>query len=323
MLEIVFSDSAEGALKFAQGWGEGSYNPGGVGFAFEENEKLSKLKLWLLKRRYLRKEKKEWENTVVLSGNASDVFGLSLSLSMGDISADRFWEKREKVFLERTLFDLSPERAEEAKQSAHRRTEKLKDKLEQIYERASAGEALRIWVGTSAEERCMLAWFAAQLAKHGLTSAKVYLNELPTIYHRPEGDAVSLSTWGEVEPSRWGYLDRELRREVSSDFFTEQAEVWRRLQNENTELRIVENETIESVDADYYDALIKAEIDRQPEEFHEAHLIGTIVGTQIDMPDTWIASRIEQWIASGELMISWEEEPGSRSYRRKLKKSQQ
>ncbi len=72
--------------------------------------------------------------------------------------------------------------------------------------------------------------------------------------------------------------------------------------------------------ADYYDDFIRAEIDRQPEEFYEAQVIGELIGTQLRMSDTWIAGRIERLIDSGELTVAWEEEPGVRSYRRRLRK---
>lgn len=320
MVEIVFSDSAEGSLRYAQGWGAGKYQPSCVGFAFEADEHPSKLKIWWMRRQYNRAEKKKWENAVVLSGSGADVFALSLGLSIGDIAEDTFWAKREAFLMERVGFDMPPEYVHQGKETVLRRIEKVKNNLEQVCTRLKNGEPMRIWLGTSGEDHCMLAWFAAQLEQRGLAGAKVYLDELPAKYNFPKGGVVSWADWAEVEHERWGLLDQELRREAEPDFLSEQAALWRKLQQENTGLRIWENGAIKCVSQAYYDDVIQAEIDRQPEEFHEAQLIGNLIGTQLRMPDTWIAERIETMIAAGQLCITWEENPGSRSYRRRLKK---
>lgn len=320
VLEIVFSDSAEGVIKYAQGWGEGRYSPSCVGFGFEDNCRPSRLKLWMLRRQYQRKEKKEWESAVVLKGQHQDVFGLSLFLSVGDIAPENFWENRGNVLMEAKTFDLPGDQLENAQKSVQSRLETVQSKIKTICERAKAGEALRIWMGRSPEDLSMLAWFGAELVRSGLSHSKVYINELPEKYNRPEGGAVSYGDWSEVEVSQWGRLDQELRREAPEDFLSQQAEIWAGLQQENGELRIVQNGTLKSVRADYYDDFIRAEIDRQPEEFYEAQVIGELIGTQLRMPDTWIAGRIELLIDSGELAVAWEEEPGVRSYRRRLRK---
>lgn len=318
MIEVVFSESAGGVLRYAQGWGEGKYCPSAVGFALPKSGRPSKIKQWCIKKQYERREKKAWEDAVVLSGSGRDVYALSLGLSMGKIAPGDFWNDRVALFAETRRFDGC---ADDAEKAAERQIEKVQSNLEQITERAAKGESIRIWVGTSGEECCMLAWFAAQIEEYARTPQKVYLNQLPEKYDRPQGGSILWNDWAEVEPGMWGILDRDFRREVSAEFFREQAAVWRSLQGEDTALRIVENGILKSVSEDYYDALIWQEIDRQPDEFHEAHLIGSLLGgRQLRMPDTWIAARIEKMIASGRLQIAWEENPGSHSYRRRLKK---
>lgn len=320
MVEVVFSNSAQGALRYAQGWGEGPYCPACVGFAFEGNKQPPKIVQWFMRRKYQRNEKKKWENAVPLPGKPTDVFALCLGLSMGDIAPEYFWENRQKFFLESELVGVPADYREQIKKDVLHRKEKVQNNLEQICSRAIAGEPMRIWIGTSSEDRCMLAWFAAQMQERNITSAKIYLNELPEKYNLPQGGAVQWSDWAAVGVEKWGILDRELRREAPKNFLQEQAAVWHQLQQENTALRIMENGKLKGVAQEYYDDLIRAEIDRQPEEFHEAHLIGTLIGTQLRMPDTWIAARIETMIEAGQLAITWEEEPGSNSYRRRLKK---
>ena len=141
----------------------------------------------------------------------------------------------------------------------------------------------------------MTAWLAYQLVSRDLSTVQIFLNRLPGRYARPEGDTVSWESWGEVEPLLWGRLDQELR--------------------------ILENGRLRSVSADYYDSRIQAEIDRQPTEFPEAQVIGSLIGHGLRMPDTWIADRIEVLIRSGRLTVAEEQTPGVPSYRRTLRKT--
>ncbi len=318
MVELVFSDSAEGAIRYAQNWGKGPFRPIHYGFIPEDGSKPSRLKLWCMQRRQARRDKQEWEQAVVLP--RSDVFALSLGICMGSIGPDRFWEDRTDLFAEAALTDLPPEDAAKARTDACRRIQKVQHNLEEISGRIKAGEPLRIWGSHTAEDQCMLAWFSAQLEARGLVPAAVYLNQLPEKYRFPDGICVSWNGWGEVEPGKWGLLDRELRREVSEDFLREQAGLWHRLVQENTLLRILENGRLKSTGPDYYDDRIRAEIRQQPEVFSEAQVIGRLIGSGMNMPDIWIAGRIARMIDAGELQIDWEEVPGSHSYRRRLKK---
>ena len=57
-----------------------------------------------------------------------------------------------------------------------------------------------------------------------------------------------------------------------------------------------------TVEADFYDWLILRELEKQPEEFHEARLIGEILGKYpLGLGDFQIAQRIEEFISWGML----------------------
>lgn len=318
MVDLVFEENAEGALRFAQGLGRGPYRPGCIGFGFEDGKQPSRLKLWWMRRQYRKEEKKKWENAVVLEGNREDIFCLALRLSIGRPD----WESRESVLWNMARYDVLPEQEAAERQAVRDRLEKMQKNLDAICARAGNGEALRIWLGTSAENQCMMAWLAHQLVSRDLSTARIFLNRLPDRYARPEGGAVSWQNWGEVEPLLWGRLDQELRREAPADFLVSEARIWQELCKENSELRILENGRLRSVSADYYDSRIQAEIDRQPTEFPEAQVIGSLIGHGLLMPDTWIADRMEALIRSGRLTVTKEETPGVPSYRRTLRKAE-
>ena len=315
MLDIVFSESAAGTLRYAQGLGRGPYRPGGVGFLFEDGKQPSRLRLWWMRRQYHKKEKAKWEQAVVLEGRREDIICISLSLSIGRPDC------REAVLWDLARYDVLPEQEEADRQAIRDRLDQVEKNLDVLCARAKNGEALRIWLGTSAEDSCMMAWFAHQLVSRDLGTARIFLNRLPDRYVRPDGSMISWTIWGEVEPLLWGRLDQELHREAPTDFLTEEAQLWQTLCKENGELRILENGRLKSVPADYYDSRIQAEIDRQPPEFIEAQVIGSLIGQGLLMPDTWIANRIELLIQEGQLAIAKEEAPGVPSYRRTLRKT--
>ena len=317
MMDLVFSEGAEGILKCAQGLGRGPYRPGCVGFCLEDGKQPSRLRLWWMKRQYHQKQKKLWEQAVVLEGRREDIFCLALRFSIGkpDLAS------REAVLWNLARYDVCPEQRDAEQQALRDRLAQTQERLDAICTRLQAGEPLRIWLSASAEDQCMMAWFADQLQRRNVHPVSLLLNQLPSRYERSDGTEVSYESWGEVEPLLWGRLDRELRKEAPADYLDRQAQLWQRLRQEDGDLRILEDGSLKSVSADYYDARIVAELDRQPEEFPEAAVIGSLIGAGLRMPDTWIANRIEHMIQAGRLTITEEETPGVPSYRRKLRKN--
>ena len=317
MVDLVFSKSAAGTLNYAQGLGRGPYRPGCVSFIMEEGKKPSRWRLWWMRRQYHKKEKKKWKSAVVLEGRREDVFCLALSLSIGKLDG----ESREEVLWNMSRYDVLPEQVEAAKRAVQKHLGQMEENLTAICARLKAGEPLRIWLGVCAEDQCMAAWFAQQMLNRKVRPAKIFLNQLPSRYQLSKGTAVSFESWAEVEPMLWGKLDQKLRKEAPEVYLDQEAQLWQRLCQENGELRILEDGRLKSVAADYYDSRIQAEIDRQPEEFPEAHVIGNLIGDGLRMPDTWIANRIERYIEAGQLTAIAKKNPSVPSYRKKIKKN--
>ena len=316
MIDLVFSESAEGSLTYAQGWGDGPCPMPCIGIAYDE-KKPAFWKVWQDKRREKKKFRENWNHAVVLKTRKEDIFCLSLGLSQGDIAADGFWRHR-KTLLRTDLMERYE--TDQVERQLQARMEKVKTDLETICNRLAEGENIRIWYGGNAEDHCMLAWFAAKLREKKLPKIQVLLNELPGTMTRPDGVKIQQRSWGEIEPAQWGKLDQELRKEAKRDFLKEQAAIWAQLEEENTALRIWEQGSLHSVPETYYDDRIWAEIEKQPKEFREPEVIGNLIGGGLQMPDTWIARRIETMAAAGKLTVTSEEEPGTHSYRRTLRR---
>ena len=127
--------------------------------------------------------------------------------------------------------------------------------------------------------------------------------------------------WGEIEPRAWvRYLP--LQQEVKSPLLTACSMYWAQLQKENAPLRIYLNGRLQSAPETIYDSFILRELDAQPDEFMEAHAIGTILGKyQLGIGDVWIALRIEQFIREGMFEVLTIPEPDRPIYRRMLRKT--
>ena len=70
-----------------------------------------------------------------------------------------------------------------------------------------------------------------------------------------------------------------------------------------------------------YDELIFREIQSESDEFHEAMVVGKILGKyELGIGDALIAQRIEVMISAGKLIPTTEPAPGRPIYHRMLKK---
>ena len=99
------------------------------------------------------------------------------------------------------------------------------------------------------------------------------------------------------------------------------AGLWQKLQSENGPLRAVVNGRLCTVDADFYDTFILRELEKQPEEFHEARLIGQILGKYpLGLSDSLIALRMEVFISRGMLSPVTVPEQNAPIYHRYLRK---
>lgn len=78
------------------------------------------------------------------------------------------------------------------------------------------------------------------------------------------------------------------------------------LKGENAPLRVIENDRLVSVPADYYDEIIRRHF--KMEKTSIARIIGDVISCENIYHDTWIAERIRSFIDSGVLMAVTENE---------------
>lgn len=321
MLEIVFNDSAAGSLKCAQGYGKGKY-PGGclsVYIRHSDGTKATEEELEEAKRKAEEREHLVWEKAVPMGGSPSDVFGCCLSLSIGDISEDEFWEKRQQV-----LGRLYSFYDEDGRQAILDTIKCTREGLERIFNRAEKGEDIRIWYSSQPDELCGLYWFMMQLCRLKDYSGQIYLVKMPEWEVMEEEGKTSLvgrAGWGEVAAEEWNrYLS--LQKPIPTVLCRSFALDWKELQKENYPLRAEINGRLVSVQENLYDEVIVREIASEEREFHEVRLIGRILGKyRLGIGDGFIALRIEKMIDDGVLEIVSEAKEGAARYCRLLRKS--
>lgn len=317
MLEVVFSESAAGSLKQAQSYGKGTYRPASIGMILSGTDReASKAEKKAIQRRLEEEERLKWEQAVPMGGKVADIFYFPLVHSVGDISGNAMGAERVKTLEQ--LFGSYP--SGEGAATAKLIVQRASESLALLQQRLSEGESLRIWYSEQADELCGLFWLMAQVSQWESAPA-IDLVELPGRELREDAVVTHSAGWGEIAPGDWQpYISLQKRAEPA--FIPAAASRWRELQRENAPLRAVINGRLQSVPASFYDPFLLCEIAAQSDPFHEAKLIGKILGKyHLGIGDGWLAMRIEAMIESGQLAAVTAAGPGDPSYCRLLKKT--
>lgn len=316
MVDIVFSDSALGSLKLAQSYGKGNY-PGeaiSVIVHHEDGTPVTPEEIEQAKKQAVERQRRAWEAAVPMNGKPEDCFGFSLAFSQGAISVgEDFWENRRRVLSR--LYSIYPD--------DWRVTEDLwpqgKATTDTMFRRAGDGEPLRVWYSDFPEEYSGLCWLMEELSQrpHG----DIYLIRQPSWEPgETPNTIVRRNGWGEVEPGQWGHY-LLLAEKTPASLCAALAQEWR--ESRNYPLRAVVSGRLCGVEEDFYDWLLLRELEKQPSEFQEARLIGTVLGKyQLGLSDSWLALRMEEMIARGMVEAMTSPPADGPVYHRLLRKSQ-
>lgn len=318
MIEIVFSDSACGSLKMAQHYGQGDYIVGGCTAVFiskHDGSQPTPEEISAAQKAAEEKERLEWKNAVPMGGNPNDVFGFSLILSVGDISANDFIGGRQKTI--ESLWSIYPDGPSDEPFDL---ADELHKGIGAIRERLTRDDEVRIWYSNQPDDMCGLYWFMWELERLAEQPKSVYIAKLPDYEYRENNTIVRHTGWGEVSPGEWHRYTT--CAEITTEVFRKHCALkWKTLQTQNAPLRAVLNGQLHSVSETIYDEFIHHEIDAQEDEFQEAMVIGSVLGKyQLGIGDAWVANRIEKMILDGVLSVVSEPVEGMPLYHRKLRK---
>ncbi|OPL09414.1 MAG: hypothetical protein AVO33_00370 [delta proteobacterium ML8_F1] len=321
MIDILFSDSACGGLKIAQHYGKGKYQGGcmGIFISHDNGSEPTKEEVETARREAEEKARLAWESATPMGGKTSDIYGFNLMLSVGDISENQPGTKR-KLTLE-NLYSVYPNDVEH--QAAEEILKRANENLKIIRERATAGEALRIWYSNQPDEMCGLYWFMSQLNQWNVDDVQVSIVKLPEWEAYEKGIIVRKNSWAEVAPEEWQHF-LALQKTVLPLFIQGCASYWQELQAESAPLRAVVNGQLVSTSEEFYDDFILREIAAVGNEFHEAMIIGRVLGNyQLGIGDSWVALRIEEMINDGKFEVVNACDKDMPSYHRVLEKCTQ
>lgn len=286
MIEIVFNSLSQGSLKNAQNYGKGEY-PGGYAFISYYNDDhtlMTEEEAKVALKKAEAEEKLAWDAATPLGGNPDDVFDLSLSLNIGDISELNDLDKR-IASLDSYQYDQENYSIGDYERSVH---EGVLEDLKTIIDRIKAGEKARIWYSESAGETLGFQWLM-----WNFKAEKVPCENL-IIKHA--------SAWRELKAKDWyKYVDegQPFTKEMMDDMAVE----WEGHMKENGALRIMKDGRVRSSSTDYYDDLIISEAKTLGEEFQESWLMGHVHEKEPELPHYWIYTRIEEMIEEGKFLL--------------------
>ena len=314
MLEVLFSDSAAGSMKYGMNHGpeaDGACSFGVVGDG-EDGKPLSRKEGECLQREYKERERRRWAEAVPLRGDTRDILPFPLWLSIGPIDEDGIGPGREATLGQ--LLSIYPQ----GQQTAAEILASTRQRLDALLARASH-EPVRIWVDHTPDAACGLRWVLAQLRPLGFDNLDLQVVELPPL--RPGKDGLTLGCLGELHPSEWGRLAQDARPLPAAQAAA-LAGQWQALQKQNAPLRAVLNGVLVSAAEDLYDPYLQWMLKDMPDPFKEADLIGRTLGWfPLGYGDAWLALRVEQWIADGKLEAVTQPDPDSPLYHRMLRKA--
>lgn len=150
---------------------------------------------------------------------------------------------------------------------------------------------------------CGMYWVMSQLFLIE-NRGPIYIVRLPEWEYRDDNTFCTHTGWGEIGPGEWGYY-LKMQQKASTSFLSMCATKWSQMQEENAPLRIFLNGQLQSASEDIYDSYILLEIEKQPEVFVEAKVVGNVLGKyQLGISDAWIALRIDKMIKKGTLEVA-------------------
>lgn len=277
MLEICFSNSLKGSLMCAKEKLGGRVIVASV-FAWDENgHPPTEEEIEAHKRKVKEEHEKAQAEMIPLGGTGREVYCFPGDCHIGDVSAinaDEQWEKF---------------------------TKHLKNDSE-----------LRVWYDPrNPADVCGLYWFLWTLRQQEI-KPKMWLMALPDYFQQEDGSIQVCRGWAEIEPEKLGHY-LSLQKEVSLGFMMMACTAWEQLRKENTPLRTLINGKITSVPADFYDGIIRMELEKQPEEFKEPNFIGhLLVNTCLSaIGDEFIHQRLLTLVQQNQLEILVPSEDGS------------
>lgn len=272
MIEVLFNDSAAGALACAKEDGDGTSGGTEVVITADQNGNMTS---------------EPWEpepySGPTIEGSPSDIVLIWLMADIGDISnlpdsRKNLLQKMDEIYAGEDDWKDDVNWPAEAIIRMYAEADRLR-------EAAKAGEHVRIWWSDAVGEVCGFYWVMEILKGSAgpVSSIKIPVSAEELT---PERFVQLLSSEQSIESTR--------RRSLALE--------WKKLSAENAPLRAMVNGPLCSVPIDFYDYVLRGVISEG-----ESRVISIIGQAMIKGPDGisdwWYAGRLKEMIAAGELKV--------------------
>lgn len=281
MIEVLFGESECGGMKVAKNYRKPDFHLASVGWIGRKPKK---------------EELDEMFEGKAVGGNASEVICMPFMLDIGDINISIESDYRKKI-----LFDMNSRNGIIDNSNLDFLEDAWKRSLGEIKrlkEYADQGESIRIWYSDAPYSVCGFHHVCSILRAY---NCKVFAVKLPQYIEQADNELHLYKSWGEVRAGDF-YKYTSLEKELSSHEIETFACIWDALKEENGHLRAIVNGILINVPEDFYDNLIRNEI--QDGGFIMSHLIVKILMNHpLGIGDWWYAKRIQMMIENGELKV--------------------
>ncbi len=301
--EIVFSPSTYGSLRVAQYAGIGDYPKNwGAG----------------LPQRIMEEQIEKWNNSRPIGGRSSDILCLEYNLAFGDISEKVPSDKRYQ-FLHDSISKMYPadqqgDLADEWVQDIKKRNQK---NLKELRKAIKDGSPIRVWYSSVPDELSSYYWLMSFLDKQ-----KYYTN-ISAIYIPPDywqGNYFCRGTG--MMGFEMFYDAQKFEKIISEEQIKAYSKRWQQLQKENAPMRLMISGNLVSLPEDFLDSFIYRTIEKMPETFAIAKLVGDVMGEyELGVGDMPIFERVLYIINKGDLKLTekWQDRPMATCVKKSVK----
>jgi len=242
------------------------------------------------------KEIKKTFEGEALGGSSNEVISICMNLDIGKISDEMFEGARMNLITEMLINPVTTNKNNQEMSKEY--WDKNVANLNLLVEYAENGENIRIWYSNASYSMCGFYYINSILEEF---DCKLYAIKLPEYQLKENKTIISYRSWGEIYPGKF-YEFVKFEKEITRSEKVQFAKRWIELKKENSNLRTIINGKLISVNENFYDDFIRANI--PDTEFRMGKLIGNVLGQYLlDVGDLWISQRIENMIDNGELTV--------------------
>lgn len=229
---------------------------------------------------------------------SKDVISFRFDLDHGYLTDDII-VRQERMHAENLRCFFAQISDEEIENAYQRGLENTHSKLITLEKYLKDGESIRLWISSTANDRCCLYWFCDYISN--------YLNDIFIVMcpgfepGKKNGDYLEIKSWASCDNAGFLYECSSSSRPVCPKERVLYADLWKRIVQENMPLRVLINNSIVSTTEDFFDRAVLSFIDEKP--IPQSEIMGKASDKWKIYNVNFVAKRIEALIEKGYVRI--------------------